>query len=66
VAVDPFNDAASIVQPKPGAKAIEKCIIAKWTQARAKARYLPLGQFHVLAIDKIQKIPRWSEFVKDL
>lgn len=38
----------------------------QWTKARAKALALPEGQCHVLAIDEIQKIPRWSEVVKGL
>ena len=66
VTVDPFSDAASTIQGEPGAKATEKWIVDKWTQARAKARSLPPGQCHVLAIDEIQKIPRWSEVVKGL
>ena len=63
---NPFSDTASTIQAEPGAKANEKWIIDKWTQARAKARSLPSGQCHVLAIDEIQKIPRWSEVVKGL
>ena len=66
VTVDSFSDTASTIQGEPGAKATEKWIIDKWTQARAKARSLPSGQCHVLAIDEIQKIPRWSEVVKGL
>jgi predicted AAA+ superfamily ATPase len=64
--IDPFSPAASIIQAEPGAKATEQWIIDKWIQARTKARALPPGQYHVLAIDEVQKIPRWSEVVKGL
>lgn len=37
-----------------------------WTQARARAKALPAGAQYVLAIDEVQKIPRWSELVKGL
>ena len=66
VTVDPFSDAVSTIQVEPGAKATGKWIVEKWTQARAKARSLPSGKCHVLGIDEIQKIPRWSEVVKGL
>jgi len=49
-----------------GAKATEKWIVDIWEQARVKAQRLPEGHFHVLAIDEIQKIPRWSEVIKGL
>ncbi len=64
--LDPFRDTASSIQPEPGAKVTEKWIIERWTQARVKARSLPTGCFHTLAIDEIQKVPRWSEVVKGL
>jgi uncharacterized protein len=41
ITVDPFSDAASTIQGESGAKATEKWIIDRWTQARAKARSLP-------------------------
>lgn len=41
-------------------------LVLQWGQARAKAKTLPTGQCYVLAIDEIQKIPRWSEVVKGL
>jgi predicted AAA+ superfamily ATPase len=66
MAIDPSSDLVDTTQTNPGAKPTEKWIIDKWTRARAKARSLPLGQCHVLAIDEIQKIPRWSEVVKGL
>ena len=62
---DPFTETAS-VQSEPGSHFNEKWLINLWTQNRAKAWSLPKGQFHILAIDEIQKIPRWSEVVKGL
>ena len=62
---DPFSESTT-VQTEPGSNFNEKWLINLWTQARAKARSLPSGQFHILAIDEIQKIPRWSEIVKGL
>jgi hypothetical protein len=56
VTVDPFSDEASTILGEPGAKATEKWIIDKWTQARAKARSLPRGQCHVLA----QFVSQWA------
>ena len=41
-------------------------LIDHWQKAREIARNVPAGQFHILAIDEIQKIPRWSEIVKGL
>ena len=66
VRFNPFSDSASTTQPEAGAKPTGKWIIDHWTQARTKARYLPSGQCHILVIDEIQKIPRWSEVVKGL
>ena len=63
---DPFSEDVSYIQTEPGAKANAKWLIDHWTQARAKVRSLPSGQCHTLAIDEIQKIPRWSEVVKGL
>jgi predicted AAA+ superfamily ATPase len=64
--VDPFDAATDTIQTEPAAKATEKWIVDKWVQARAKARSLPSGKCHVLVIDEIQKIPRWSEVIKGL
>lgn len=50
----------------PGAQPTAEWLALQWTQARAKANALPEGQRFVLAIDEIQKIPRWSEVVKGL
>jgi predicted AAA+ superfamily ATPase len=63
---DAFSEDVSPVQTEPGAKANARWLIDQWTQARTKARSLPSGQCHTLAIDEIQKIPRWSEVVKGL
>jgi uncharacterized protein len=41
-------------------------LIEQWQAARDVARRLPEGQHHVLAIDEIQIIPRWSDLVKGL
>ncbi len=50
----------------PGAQPTAEWLALQWTQARAKANALPEGQRFILAIDEIQKIPRWSEVVKGL
>lgn len=66
--VDPFagdNDAVA-TRLNPGAAADGEWLVRQWSQARAKARILPVGKRYVLAIDEIQKIPRWSELVKGL
>lgn len=41
-------------------------LVQQWTQARAKAKMQADGNPYVLAIDEIQKVPRWSEVVKGL
>lgn len=66
---DPYNthvDAALSALPIPGALPTADWLVRRWMQARARARTLPDGQQYVLAIDEIQKIPRWSEVVKGL
>lgn len=63
---DPFSGADSVARLLPGAVPTVERIVECWTQARAKARALPEGSHFVLAIDEIQKIPRWSEVVKGL
>ena len=50
----------------PGAQPTAEWLVSHWTRARAKARALSNGEKFVLAIDEIQKIPRWSEVVKGL
>jgi predicted AAA+ superfamily ATPase len=68
--VDPFTGsrvgAGLSTQIIPGAQPTAEWLVNQWTHARAKARVLPEGQQYVLAIDEIQKIPRWSEVVKGL
>lgn len=65
-APDPFYSAESVARQLPGAVPTVERIVECWTQARAKARALREGSHFVLAIDEIQKIPRWSEVVKGL
>jgi uncharacterized protein len=50
----------------PGAAPTTEWLVDQWIAARAKAKQLPADKCHVLAIDEIQKIPRWSEVVKGL
>jgi predicted AAA+ superfamily ATPase len=50
----------------PGAHPTAEWLVNQWIRARSKARALPEGQQYILAIDEIQKIPRWSEVVKGL
>lgn len=66
--VDPFGSQGAIAptQMLAGSPVNAEWLIQQWMQARAKARTLPEGRRYVLAIDEIQKIPRWSEIVKGL
>ena len=64
--VDPWIDVRPATRHEPGSKPTGKWLVTQWAEARTKARGLPPGQYHVLAIDEIQKIPRWSEIVKGL
>lgn len=66
--VDPFGvqRGASSTQAEAGSAPNAEWLVRQWTQARAKAKMLPEGECYVLAIDEIQKIPRWSEVVKGL
>lgn len=66
LANNPHTDFAPSEQILPGARPTEEWLVLQWTQARAKARRLPDGINFVLAIDEVQKIPRWSEVVKGL
>lgn len=64
---DPLNVASPMNSRFiPGAEPTTEWLVEQWMTARAKAKQLPTGKFHVLAIDEIQKIPRWSEVVKGL
>lgn len=65
---DPFSSFSSTAysQSQAGASPTAEWLVLQWTQARAKARMLPDDKSYVLAIDEIQKVPRWSEVVKGL
>lgn len=64
---DPLNSAFSLSSRLiPGAAPNAEWLVEQWAAARAKAKQLPADKCHVLAIDEIQKIPRWSEVVKGL
>jgi predicted AAA+ superfamily ATPase len=67
-AVDPFGQQGSafLTQPLAGSSPNAEWLVGQWTQARARTRARPDETCHVLAIDEIQKIPRWSEVVKGL
>lgn len=62
----PISDVAAASQPVPGAMPTAEWLVRNWTQARARAKALPEGERFTLAIDEIQKIPRWSEVIKGL
>ena len=67
--VDSFGTttrSAYLTQPLPGATPTAEWLVRQWTQARSSAKAQPEGKTYVLAIDEIQKIPRWSEVVKGL
>jgi hypothetical protein len=55
-----IDDAAD----KPGVKPDAAWLVSKWQHARAAARDSEDG--HILVLDEIQKILRWSEVVKGL
>lgn len=67
-AFDPFNDTSSfsMAQSVAGAPPTAEWLVRQWNQARANARNLSEGERYILAIDEIQKVPRWSEIVKGL
>lgn len=67
-AEDPFSNqsTSSLTQALPGSLPNAEWLVQQWSQARAKAKILPEGERYILAIDEIQKIPRWSEIVKGL
>lgn len=66
--VDPFGGGAatSLARPLAGAPADAEWLVRHWARARTSARAVPEGRCFVLAIDEIQKIPRWSELIKGL
>lgn len=65
---DPFTESTAVraVQSSPSALPSIEWLVQTWNHARTQTLRLPSGQYHVLAIDEIQKIPRWSEVVKGL
>jgi len=66
--VDPFDDQAStaLTQARPGSSPTAEWLVRHWSQARTKAKRQAEGECYFLALDEIQKIPRWSEVVKGL
>ncbi len=66
--IDPFGEEinTSFTQARAGASLTGEWLVRQWMQARTKAKLQPEGGCHVLAVDEIQKIPRWSEVVKGL
>ncbi|NOY72063.1 MAG: AAA family ATPase, partial [Gammaproteobacteria bacterium] len=67
--IDPFNEHAgsAIIDTDLASSPLTgKWLTDQWQQARAQAVALPSGERYMLAIDEIQKIPRWSEIVKGL
>ncbi len=60
------NEVDRLTHFLPGAQPTAEWLIDQWTKARAKARVRLEGKRYVLAIDEIQKIPRWSDIVKGL
>lgn len=65
---DPFGDQSSsaALQTVPGTPPTAEWLVRQWAQARNMAKAQSDGRSYVLAIDEIQKIPRWSEVVKGL
>ncbi len=67
----PLPDANGVgeVVALPGAQPTEAWLVEQWEIARSRAKSSqvrgPNGRY-VLAVDEIQKIPRWSEVVKGL
>ncbi len=50
----------------PGAAVDAEWLVQQWQRARNRARAQEGEKPYVLAIDGIQKVPRWSEVVKGL
>lgn len=64
---DPFglpSGSSPVDRALPGAPPTAEWLIHQWNRARARAKALPEGRYFVLAVDEVQKIPRWSEVVK--
>lgn len=62
---DPFAGSATTTFIPSSAPTAE-WLVRQWQSARSKANALEPGHCHVLAIDEIQKVPRWSDVVKGL
>lgn len=58
----PLGDISSL----PGSPPTADWLIRQWEIARARARQMPADRYFVLAIDEVQKVPRWSDVVKGL
>lgn len=67
-AIDHFGESTStlLTQTRAGSSPTAEWLVRQWVQARTKAKLQAKGECHVLAIDEIQKIPRWPEVVKGL
>jgi predicted AAA+ superfamily ATPase len=67
-AIDHFGESTStlLTQARAGSLPTAEWLVRQWMQARTKAKLRAEGECHVLAIDEIQKIPRWPEVVKGL
>ncbi len=59
-------DSPTLHRPLPGAPPDTERLVRVWQQARSKASARQGDRPYVLAIDEVQKIPRWSEVVKGL
>lgn len=66
--IDHFGDqtTTSLSQALISSSPTGEWLVRQWMAARTKAMRQPEGEPYVLAIDEIQKIPRWSEVVKGL
>lgn len=62
---DPFPASPAVTYIR-GAPITEEWLVLEWTRARNRARAMEPGRHYVLAIDEVQKVPRWSEVVKGL
>ncbi|MHB8809119.1 MAG: ATP-binding protein [Desulfobulbaceae bacterium] len=67
-AIDHFGESKStlLTQARAGSLPTAEWLVRQWVQARTKAKLQAKGEYHVLAIDEIQKVPRWPEVVKGL
>lgn len=66
---EPYPQETGSTAPIPGSAPTAEWIIQRWSKARAMAtiaREKKNNEYVVLALDEIQKIPRWSEVIKGL